>query len=97
MKLFIVHGATGEYSDRGEWTVAAYADEAMAKAHIDAAGEWYRANNCFEARYDATFNNPFDPDMSVDYTGTHWYLGTVELRDALPTVDEPMVRESYTP
>lgn len=39
-KVYVVMGSHGEYSDRSEWCVAAYLDEALAKAHeaaLDAA------------------------------------------------------------
>lgn len=98
-KLYIVSGTTGEYSDRHDWTVAAYADEAKAQAHAEAAKRWYQATDYFE-RYQSEWDdaknpkNPFDPFMSCDYTGTSWSVGCVELRDDLPSEAEPMTSEA---
>lgn len=36
-KVCVVMGTSGEYSDRREWVVCAYTDEALAKAHVEAA------------------------------------------------------------
>lgn len=44
MRLFIVCGLQGEYSDFRTWVVAAYTDEAMAREHAEKATEWNRAN-----------------------------------------------------
>ena len=35
--IHLVRAWQGEYSDRNEWTVAAYLDEAQAKAHTELA------------------------------------------------------------
>lgn len=94
MKIYIVYGSTGEYSDRNEWPVAAYADEALAQCHVAAATRWYQENDCFEKREGAWGCNPFDPAMSIDYTGTHWYLGGVDLLSELPTEEKPMLKVS---
>jgi hypothetical protein len=37
-KVYVVMGQTGEYSDRTEWPVVAYHDEARAKEHATNAG-----------------------------------------------------------
>lgn len=37
--IWVVMGSTGEYSDRSEWLVVAFPDEAQAKRHADAATE----------------------------------------------------------
>ena len=34
MKIYIVFGWAGEYSDREEWPVAAYSDEKLAQDHV---------------------------------------------------------------
>ena len=88
-KIYIVYGNTGEYSDRREWTVAAYADEAMAREHAELAMRWYQENDAFEqSRKESDWQqknpNPYDPYMSIDYTGTDWTVGEVELRTELP-------------
>lgn len=84
MKIYIVEGTTGEYSDRSEWPVAAYADESLAQQHAEAAKRWYEEHDCFERHYDEIFQNPFDPFMHINYTGTDWTVYEVELRTELP-------------
>jgi len=86
-KVYIVHGTTGEYSDRWEWMVAAYTDEAKAVAHAEAAKKFYMERDLFRRRHRYDYpRNPFDPDMAIDYTGTDWIVQAVELRDDLPEV-----------
>lgn len=93
-KLYIVTGTTGEHSDRREWTVAAYWDEATAQAHAVKAKEWYDEHRCLERRYhDNEPKNPFDPFMYVDYTGTDWTVVWVEFRDKLPSEQAPQLAE----
>lgn len=81
-KIYVVYGSTGEYSDRGEWTVAAYSDEAHAKQHVEAATK--RANEievlCGGARHfdPDRYQNEYDKNMGMDYTGTSYYYGEVE-------------------
>lgn len=96
MKLYIVHGSTGEYSDHRSWTVAAYKDEAMAQAHVKAALDWVEKNVDPNASYSERdkYKNPFDPRMSIDYTGVDWTLGWVELRTKLPSAKAPMTAEA---
>jgi hypothetical protein len=90
MKIYVCYGATGEYSNWDEWTIAAYESEGMAKAHIAAAEKWYQEHDCYKLRNEREFHNPFDPHMGTDYTGTRWYVGMVELRTSLPTIENPM-------
>lgn len=40
--IYVVMGTCGEYSDREEWPVCAYADEEQAKLHVDQASECVR-------------------------------------------------------
>ncbi len=84
--IYIVYGNTGKYSNRSEWPVAAYMDQALARAHVERAAAWYASvgGEPILGRYDCKLKNPYDPNMSVDYTGTDWYVGQVELRTELP-------------
>lgn len=93
MKIYVVFGSTGEYSDRSEWLVAAYVDEALAKCHVAAATKWYQDNDCFSKRGDPG-SNPFDPGMHVDYTGTHWFVQEAPLLVKLPDAETPMPKRS---
>jgi hypothetical protein len=86
MKVYIVMGTTGEYSDRCEWPVVAYFDEHAAKVHVYNAkcvanqieqnmdGSWYDP--------DEDAKNEYDPDMRMYYTGTTYYVMTVDTADA---------------
>ena len=93
--VYVVMGTTGEYSDRTEWSVAAYTDEDMAKAHVEGAGNWCRAHFSERPKYNDRHNedgtrknlkNPFDSEMEIDYTGTTWFYLAVPLLTALPVV-----------
>lgn len=80
-QVHIVMGTTGEYSDRNEWAVKAYLDESLAQEHVNnaerRAAEIYATR---ENRYRVEKGvNEFDPKMGMDYTGTHYYLMSVEL------------------
>jgi hypothetical protein len=79
--VYVVMGTTGEYSDRNEWAVMAYLDEAAAQEHVVNADR--RAKELFATRPDRYSiekgANEFDPDMSMDYTGTSYFIYTVPL------------------
>ena len=80
-KIFVVMGSTGEYSDRTEWPVLAYTDEDLAKEHVVNADR--RAKEIYatrKTRYGVEKGiNEFDPDMDMNYTGTSYFLYTVDL------------------
>jgi hypothetical protein len=75
-------GSKGEYSDRVEWPVAVYTDEAMANTHCQLADS--RANELFRWRdeHGKTLwssqsenkpRNEYDPDCDIYYeTPTYW-------------------------
>jgi hypothetical protein len=82
-KLYLVQATCGEYSDRCEWPVAVYADEAAAQTHVQLATEFGKVlwANWGEDRYTneaaAAFKlNPFDPQFRGDYTGPAEYSVT---------------------
>jgi hypothetical protein len=83
MKIYIVEGTTGEYSDRQDWTVCAYRSEKKAEDHVRNA--MLRAKEIEKSREDqyhvAAGVNEFDPDMRMDYTGTEHYTVECELKD----------------
>ena len=84
MKLYLVIGHTGEYSDRQQWVVCAYLDENKAKHHAEKAGEYARIEfEKLESKYrgDLIPENPWDAKMMIDYTGTSYKLETTELID----------------
>jgi len=82
MLIYTVIGSTGEYSDRTEWPVISYSDEAKAQEHVlnadRKAKEW-------EAIRESSFEDPpeeyreYDQNMQMDYTGTYYYYITTEL------------------
>ena len=83
-QLHVVIGRTGEYSDRDEWMVAAYADEALAQRHATLASDVARTfeGTDWDVRDAAT--NQYDPHMRIDYTGTSYYVCAVPMFDAVP-------------
>lgn len=90
--IYIVFGKTGEYSDRSEWLVAAYTEEADAKLHVEKATEYANAWHAF-SKSDEFMDlewvdrqdrekaaNPMDSAFSCDYTGTQYWYSPIELQ-----------------
>jgi hypothetical protein len=81
-KIWVVRGTTGEYSDRSEWPVCAYKDEQKAKDHAEMATK--RAKEIEATRKNRYPRceglNEFDPNMSIDYTGTEYFIEEMELK-----------------
>ena len=82
MKIWVVEGTTGEYSDRNDWSVCAYMDQQKAEDHARFA--MLRAMEIQKSkknRYDSVdlTQNEFDPKMQMDYNGTSYYTCEVEL------------------
>lgn len=82
-KLWLVQAQCGEYSDRREWPVAAYADETAARTHVQLATEharvlWSRwGDDRYSDEAEAVFKaNPFDPEFQGNYTGPADYFVT---------------------
>ena len=85
MKIYVVFGTTGEYSDRSEWPVKAFRMKRKAVALVTKATDRAKAleqSTPEYQHYEAEGQNEFDPDMKMDYTGTTYYICTVELEDA---------------
>jgi hypothetical protein len=101
MKVYIVFGTTGEYSDRSEWMVAAYTSEDNAKQHVlkatEHANAWQERRNSHEL--DALTwgewyaleksSNPLDPAFKMDNTGTTYCYAPVDVLDKF-TYTEPI-------
>lgn len=91
MNIHVVFGSTGEYSDRTEWPVVAYTQELDAQSHvaaatakareIEAAIQSYHGED-WDYEKNLCKTNQFDPQMQMDYTGTHYYMVTVELKES---------------
>ena len=82
--IWIVSGATGEYSDHREWAVCAYCLEKDAREHAEKADA--KAKDLAK-RYDRHYEiphgaNEYDSRMTMDYTGTNYYVEMIELADA---------------
>jgi hypothetical protein len=80
--IYVVMGTTGEYSDRTEWPVVAFCQKDTAEKLIEQATK--RAKEIEATREERYYVergcNEFDPDMTMDYTGTYYFLYEVELR-----------------
>ena len=99
MKIYVVFGQTGEYSDRKEWMVCAYRKEEKAQARIselenlmltlgvDPGLYWVSGKNNLEKLVEvseAMRKHPRgDPAFDTDYTGTMYYYASTDLRTAL--------------
>lgn len=85
MKIWIVHGTTGEYSDRTEWVVDAWPTEAEAQAKVTELVRLLHESGIERMRYGPEREQAIaamrvhDPDFGIDYTGTSWYVSTCEL------------------
>lgn len=85
MKIYIVQGATGEYSDHREWLVAAFFSEANAQSLVVNASR--RADELYLQYGSSTYYtipdgaNEFDLDMQKDYNGTRYSYEVVEIKD----------------
>jgi hypothetical protein len=79
-------GQTGEYSDHGEWPVAAFLDKAEAEARLawceeeaSRLGVWSGGTpRKHRIRTRGDYVSAADPGLCVDYTGSDYYV--MELR-----------------
>ncbi len=84
--LYIVFGATGEYSDRSEWPVTAYWHEEAAKRHITAVSAQVLAAGLknpdrldYSRREEAQKEVTLDKHCRSDYNGVSYYLVEVNI------------------
>ncbi|MCA1807741.1 MAG: hypothetical protein LC687_07835 [Actinobacteria bacterium] len=102
---YVVFGSTGEYSDHEEWVVQAFTDERVAMRFVaacDAHGRHLRLE--YEAAEDdvaerfirdykgRTYDHPYDPNFTYDYSGFNYYyvacpLDQADLMEAFSTDD----------
>lgn len=83
---YVVMGGCGEYSDRREWPVAVYTDEALAKEHAAKAEaralelfHWEDEHgNPWRYTYDSKTKpvNEYDLGMMQDYDGTDYWVSS---------------------
>lgn len=83
MKIWIVEGTSGEYSDQDQWIVCAY--RSKERAEDVAANATRRADEIQKnrKRYEPIPDgaNEFDPKMRMGgYTGTEYYTVECELK-----------------
>lgn len=92
MKVYIVQGNSGEYSDRVDWLVKAFISESKAiefrdflesklkerglHAHSDAA-----IHSLKERTKKSIPMTQYDPDFYGDYTGTYYCILSVDLEN----------------
>lgn len=88
MKIFIVTGETGEYSDHTGWFDGAYLSEEKAKnrvleleGYLKTFGE-HQSLNYKERKEVETKMREFDEQFELDYTGTRYFYFEVEVKDA---------------
>lgn len=90
MPIWVLQGSTGEYSDRTDWIVCAYSDEAKANSDCSKAND--EAHKCFKALEEKDLRYPcgdadeaqerniraeiliVDPYAQFDYTGTSYWV-----------------------
>ena len=86
--VWLVMGATGEYSDRQEWPVRAYRDKSAAEREVmrlteESKALFARVGYGWEShqRKAVEEHGPRvgDPGFSMDYTGTSYFYYEAEL------------------
>ena len=82
MKIWIVFGQTGEYSDHIEWMVTAYKSKRKAENRTKKLDKIKLQGNTYVARKRLMDAHPQgDLQYQEDYTDTTYYLDSVELED----------------
>jgi hypothetical protein len=84
MKIYVVFGQTGEYSDQEIWMVKAFKTIKAATKMVLLANR--ESRRIFALSYNKshifrTEKNSYDPNMKMDYTGTNYYYERVELEN----------------
>lgn len=89
MKIYIVIGTSGEYSDRDEWLVKAYQSGTKAEEHVRQANEFaqnWRSEHCYpylrDYSEDLTGWNPHDPENEDPQDEPGYFLQSVELDES---------------
>ena len=80
-QVFVVMGQCGEYSDKREWPVAAFAVKEVAEAFEFGCTQWAKKNAL--AWDDQPYKNrvapAHDPSFSTDYTSTDYYTMVIDV------------------
>ena len=82
MRIYLVHGSTGEYSDRNEWVICGYKSREAAEQH-KARAQQRQAD--LEAQHDYWGDipldaNQFDLAKDIQYTGKTYQVSEIELK-----------------
>jgi hypothetical protein len=84
--VYVVMGSAGEYSDHNEWPVRAFLSEQRAADLVVKASararEVFAIHDCdefYSHREDEKFQNKYDPDMELSYTGANYNVMEAEL------------------
>jgi len=79
--IWIVSGATGQYSDYSEWNVAAF--KSKEKADKFCQDCQIEADKVKDSGYEErdNFTHKHDPQFYMDYQGTSYSVEMVEIRD----------------
>lgn len=87
-RIYVVAGSTGEYDDYREWPVCYYANREAAEMHVTLAqkeaDELFKKYGKYGTPPDGA--NKYDPEFSVDYTGTSYCIW--ELTEGLAAVSK---------
>jgi hypothetical protein len=80
--IWVVQGASGEYSDHMEWPICFYHDEILAKSHVELASQEHRRISEIIRKseesgdFDYNYSNPaltnkWDPKQDNNFYWTH--------------------------
>lgn len=79
LEIYLVYGETGEYNDRQDWNVKAFADKIKAEEFKTQLNAWCEFKKC-TPKHDTRKENlkcPFDPNFYCDWPGTEYSVETV--------------------
>ena len=83
--IHLIYGTTGEYSCERTWLVCGYESKDLALQHMHHAQQFADQVFASEEFYNLQGDeNPFDPKMQMQYTGTKYHYVSVSLREELP-------------
>jgi hypothetical protein len=93
--VYLVRGASGEYSDRSEWTVCAFNEKRQAERFVTQIETELRRigtdRDIFRLSCGARGElerqlQKIDPSAHVDYTGLRYWVEPVDIRAELPVI-----------
>lgn len=84
MKVHLVVGQTGEYSDHQEWFVSVFDGKEDADKFCAMLNDWCKEHGVHEDDFKADWEErhklkcPHDPAFGCDYNGVSYYVAEVE-------------------